>query len=91
MAERYDAVMLGMGPGGKVVAGRLLGAGKRIAVVERELIGGECAYWACIPSKTLLRPPEVWGEARRSGERRGGRSGRAPRPSISGSSSTTGT
>ncbi len=66
MAERYDAVMLGMGPGGEVVAGRLLRAGKRIAIVERELIGGECAYWACIPSKTLLRPPEVWGEARRA-------------------------
>ncbi len=66
MAERYDAVMLGMGPGGEVVAGRLLRAGKRVAIVERELIGGECAYWACIPSKTLLRPPEVWGEARRA-------------------------
>jgi pyruvate/2-oxoglutarate dehydrogenase complex dihydrolipoamide dehydrogenase (E3) component len=66
LAERYDAVMLGMGPGGEVVAGRLLRAGKRVAIVERELIGGECAYWACIPSKTLLRPPEVWGEARRA-------------------------
>ncbi|MDP9485626.1 MAG: NAD(P)/FAD-dependent oxidoreductase [Actinomycetota bacterium] len=66
MAEKYDAVMLGMGPGGEVVAGRLLKAGKRIAIVERELIGGECAYWGCIPSKTLLRPPEVWGEARRA-------------------------
>ena len=66
MAERYDAVMLGMGPGGEVVAGRLLRAGKRVAIVERELIGGECAYWACIPSKTLLRPPEVRGEASRA-------------------------
>jgi pyruvate/2-oxoglutarate dehydrogenase complex dihydrolipoamide dehydrogenase (E3) component len=66
LAERYDAVMLGMGPGGEVVAGRLLRAGKRVAIVERELIGGECAYWACIPSKTLLRPPEVLGEARRA-------------------------
>ena len=66
MAERYDAVILGMGPGGEVVAGRLLKAGKKVAVLERELIGGECAYWACIPSKTLLRPPEVRGEARRA-------------------------
>ncbi|PLS82825.1 MAG: pyridine nucleotide-disulfide oxidoreductase, partial [Actinobacteria bacterium] len=57
MAERYDAVILGMGPGGEVAAGRLLKGGKRVAIVERELIGGECAYWACIPSKTLLRPP----------------------------------
>ena len=50
MADRFDAVILGMGPGGEVAAGKLLGAGKKIAVVERELIGGECAYWSCIPS-----------------------------------------
>ncbi|MDP9474143.1 MAG: NAD(P)/FAD-dependent oxidoreductase, partial [Actinomycetota bacterium] len=66
MAEHYDVVILGMGPGGEVAAGRLLKAGKRVAIVERELIGGECAYWACIPSKTLLRPPEVRGEASRA-------------------------
>ena len=66
MAERFDAVILGMGPGGEVAAGKLLGAGKEVAVVEKELIGGECAYWACIPSKTLLRPPEVMGEASRA-------------------------
>jgi len=55
-----------MGPGGETVAGRLLGAGKNVAVVGRELLGGECAYWACIPSKTLLRPAEVKGEAKRA-------------------------
>ncbi|MDP9455750.1 MAG: NAD(P)/FAD-dependent oxidoreductase [Actinomycetota bacterium] len=66
MTERYDAVILGMGPGGEVAASRLIAGGKRVAVVERELIGGECAYWACIPSKTLLRPPEVRGEASRA-------------------------
>ena len=66
MAENFDAVILGMGPGGEMVAGRLLGAGKNVAVVERELLGGECAYWACIPSKTLLRPAEVKGEATRA-------------------------
>jgi dihydrolipoamide dehydrogenase len=66
MAERFDAVLLGMGPGGEVAASRLIAGGKRVAVVEKELIGGECAYWACIPSKTLLRPPEVRGEARRA-------------------------
>ena len=58
----FDAIILGMGPGGEAAASRLLKAGKRVAVVERELIGGECAYWACIPSKTLLRPPEALGE-----------------------------
>jgi pyruvate/2-oxoglutarate dehydrogenase complex dihydrolipoamide dehydrogenase (E3) component len=66
MAEKFDAIILGMGPGGEVVAGRLLKAGKKVAVVERELVGGECAYWACIPSKTLLRPPEIKGEATRA-------------------------
>lgn len=66
MAERFDTVLLGMGPGGETAAGRLIKGGKRVAVVERELIGGECGYWACIPSKTLLRPPEVKGEAKRA-------------------------
>src|SRR6266568_4830074 len=55
-----------MGPGGEAAAGRLLEAGRRVAVVERELIGGECAYWACIPSKTLLRGPEARAEAGRA-------------------------
>lgn len=59
----YDVIVLGMGPGGEVATGALLAAGKRVAVVERELIGGECAFWACIPSKTLLRPPEVRADA----------------------------
>ena len=66
MSERFDVVVVGMGPGGEVAAGRLLAGGKQVAVVERELIGGECAYWACIPSKTLLRPPEVRGEVDRA-------------------------
>jgi dihydrolipoamide dehydrogenase len=66
MTDRFDVVVLGMGPGGEVAASRLLAAGKRVAVVERELIGGECAYWACIPSKTLLRPPEARAEADRA-------------------------
>jgi len=66
MSERYDAVVIGLGPGGEVAAGRLLAAGLRVAVIERELIGGECAYWACIPSKTLLRPVEARAEAARA-------------------------
>ena len=63
--DRFDVIVIGMGPGGEAAAGRLLEAGRRVAVVERELIGGECAYWACIPSKTLLRGPEARAEARR--------------------------
>jgi pyruvate/2-oxoglutarate dehydrogenase complex dihydrolipoamide dehydrogenase (E3) component len=51
MDETFDAIVLGMGPGGEVAASELLEAGKRVAVVEQELIGGECAYWACIPSR----------------------------------------
>ncbi len=63
MSMDFDAIVIGMGPGGEVAASRLLEAGKRVAVVERELIGGECAYWACVPSKTLLRPVEARSEA----------------------------
>lgn len=66
MTDRFDVIVLGMGPGGEVAASRLLAAGRRVAVVEHELIGGECAYWACIPSKTLLRPPETRAEADRA-------------------------
>jgi len=57
MSETLDVVVLGMGPGGEVAASALLAAGRKVAVVERELIGEEFGYWACIPSKTLLRPP----------------------------------
>src|SRR5216684_5563411 len=64
--DRFDVIVIGLGPGGEAAAGRLLAAGKRVAVVERELIGGECAYWACIPSKTLLRAPEARAEAARA-------------------------
>ena len=58
--------MLGAGPAGESAASRLNEQGLRTALIERELIGGECAYWACIPSKTLLRPVEARAEATRS-------------------------
>jgi pyruvate/2-oxoglutarate dehydrogenase complex dihydrolipoamide dehydrogenase (E3) component len=64
--ERFDAVVLGAGPAGEAAVSRLHGQGLRTALVERELVGGECAYWACIPSKTLLRPVEVRSEAARA-------------------------
>ncbi|WP_372698192.1 NAD(P)/FAD-dependent oxidoreductase [Arthrobacter sp. JSM 101049] len=63
MDSTVDVIILGMGPGGEVAAGKLLDAGRRVAVIERELIGGECAYWACIPSKTLLHPPRLLAAA----------------------------
>ena len=59
----YDAVVLGAGPAGEVCAGRLADAGWRVAIAERHLIGGECSYYACMPSKALLRPADVLAEA----------------------------
>jgi dihydrolipoamide dehydrogenase len=64
--QRFEVVVIGAGPGGEVVAERTAAAGLKTALVERELIGGECAYWACIPSKTLLRPGEVQHEAKKT-------------------------
>jgi dihydrolipoamide dehydrogenase len=66
LAEAYDAVVIGTGPAGEVAVSELAGSGMSVALAERELIGGECAYWACIPSKTLLSPPEARAHAARS-------------------------
>jgi len=61
-----DVVVLGMGPGGEDVAGRLAEAGLRVVGVERELVGGECPYWACVPSKMMIRGASMLAEARRA-------------------------
>ncbi|WP_436535866.1 dihydrolipoyl dehydrogenase family protein [Actinoplanes sp. HUAS TT8] len=61
----YDVIVLGAGPVGQNVAARARAGGLSVAVVERELVGGECSYWACIPSKAMLRPVVAVAEARR--------------------------
>jgi pyruvate/2-oxoglutarate dehydrogenase complex dihydrolipoamide dehydrogenase (E3) component len=66
LPQEFDVVCLGGGVAGEAIAGGLEGSGLTLVVVERELVGGECPYWGCIPSKTLLRSGETLKEAERA-------------------------
>jgi pyruvate/2-oxoglutarate dehydrogenase complex dihydrolipoamide dehydrogenase (E3) component len=63
--DQFDVVVVGAGPAGENAAGRCADGGLSVVLVERELVGGECSYWGCIPSKTLIRPGDVLAAARR--------------------------
>jgi len=78
----YDVIVIGAGPVGYTVADRARAAGLSVAVVERELVGGECSYWACIPSKAMLRPVVAVADARRVAGARQAVTGAVDAPAV---------
>jgi len=66
LPQEFDVICLGGGVAGEAIAGGLEGSGISLVVIERELVGGECPYWGCVPSKTLLRSGETLKEAERA-------------------------
>src|ERR1700751_1836265 len=64
-SEETDVVVIGMGPGGEDAAGKLARAGLHVTGVEARLVGGECPYWGCVPSKMMVRAANLLAEARR--------------------------